>query len=182
MSKPDVITQYDRLSDGEHQLIQIIGALRIFEDKQSIFILDEPESHFNPEWRSEFVSLISKYVDTRTSEIIISTHSPFVVSACKSDRVLHFMKNEDGEITVNNVEGETYGASFDIILKSVFDLNVLIPQKPLDEIRKLVENEPESIEENELLLYKLSKFGDSFELNFKRNMLRKKFAERILEE
>lgn len=173
LNEPEVETLYDRLSDGEHQLMQVIGSLIMFADEQSLFILDEPESHFNPEWRMEFIELISKYVDVSNMDILISTHSPFVLSACKSERVLNFSKDEHGHVDINDVESETYGASFDSLLTSVFDLDVLISKKPLGEIRNiLLQYQNEEISP-ETAFQRLNKFGDSFELNYRRNQLRR---------
>jgi ABC-type cobalamin/Fe3+-siderophores transport system ATPase subunit len=180
--KPNVETLYDRLSDGEHQLIQIIAALTLFEDKQTLFILDEPESHFNPEWRIEFINLISQYVKSDNTEIMISTHSPFILSACASERVLHFDKNEMGNVLIGSVDLETYGASFDTLLTSVFDLDVLISKKPLQEIRSILNEYDTEAINDEAALDKLEPFGDSFELNFRRNKIRNKIAAKTLDD
>ncbi|WP_299978645.1 AAA family ATPase [uncultured Pseudoteredinibacter sp.] len=171
--EPNVETLYDRLSDGEHQLMQIIGSLIMFGEEESLFILDEPESHFNPEWRAEFLCLISKYTDLHNIELIISTHSPFVLSACKADRVLAFNKDEEGNVSVQSPGVETYGASFDSLLTSVFDLDVLISKKPKAEIERVIELQKlDQISRNEAL-ERLEIYGDSFELNFRRNQLRR---------
>jgi predicted ATPase len=178
--KLGIETLYDRLSDGEHQLIQVIGSLILFDHQQTLFILDEPESHFNPEWRMEFIELIDNYVNTKNIELLISTHSPFILSACESGRVLHFQKDEMGNIEIEGVDLKTYGASFDTLLTSVFDLDVLISKKPLQEIREILsEYDTEEISD-EAALDKLKPFGDSFELNFRRNKIRNKIAEKSI--
>jgi ABC-type multidrug transport system ATPase subunit len=173
LREPDVETLYDRLSDGEHQLMQIIGSLIMFDSEQSLFILDEPESHFNPEWRMEFIELINKYVNLENLDLIISTHSPFILSACKSDRVLDFKKDEGGNVTVNPVDVETYGASFDSLLTSVFDLDVLISKKPLGEIRQVLGTYDSGQLSEKDAIASLKSFGQSFELNYRRNKIRR---------
>jgi len=35
---------YKQLSDGEHQLLHITGALMLMEDPGTLFLLDEPET------------------------------------------------------------------------------------------------------------------------------------------
>ncbi|PMJ85397.1 AAA family ATPase, partial [Vibrio splendidus] len=178
LSNPNTVTLYDRLSDGEHQLIQIIGSLILFGSQQSLFILDEPESHFNPEWRIEFVDIISNYVDLSKLELIISTHSPFVLSACKSKRVLHFKKDQEGCVAIQSVgDRETYGSSFDSLLTSVFGLEVLISKRPLDEMRDVLSQYDKGALTNEKALKKLEKFGQSFELNYRRNKIRRTLDE-----
>ncbi|EGR3405962.1 hypothetical protein CGI04_16640 [Vibrio parahaemolyticus] len=178
LKDPHVITTYDRISDGEHQLIQIIGSLILFGDQQSLFILDEPESHFNPEWRIEFVDIINRYVGLSKLELIISTHSPFVLSACKSERVLHFQKNPDGCVAINSIRNkETYGSSFDSLLSSVFGLEVLISKRPLDEIREVLSQYDNGSLTSTTALEQLEKFGQSFELNYRRNKIRRELDE-----
>ena len=46
---------YVSLSDGEHQQALILGAYSMVKDTNAVFLLDEPESHFNPQWRVKFV-------------------------------------------------------------------------------------------------------------------------------
>ncbi len=175
---PNTVTLYDRLSDGEHQLIQIIGSLILFGSQQTLFILDEPESHFNPEWRIEFVDIINKYVDLSRLELIISTHSPFVLSACKSERVLHFKKNQQGCIAIQSLGNvETYGASFDSLLTSVFDLDVLISKKPLSELKEGLRAYDKGLMDEPETLKWLESYGDSFEVNFRRNQLKHKLSD-----
>ncbi|HIF9398953.1 TPA: AAA family ATPase [Photobacterium damselae] len=175
---PNTVTLYDRLSDGEHQLIQVIGSLILFGDQQSLFILDEPESHFNPEWRIEFVDIINKYVGLSNLELIISTHSPFVLSACKSERVLHFKKDPEGHVVINLIrDKETYGSSFDSLLSSVFGLEVLISKRPLDEIREVLSLYDNGDLTSAAALEQLEKFGQSFELNYRRNKIRRELDE-----
>lgn len=177
LNNPNTVTLYDRLSDGEHQLIQIIGSLILFGNQQSLFILDEPESHFNPEWRIEFVDIINKYVDLSQLELIVSTHSPFVLSACKSNRVLHFKKDQEGCVAIQSLSSvETYGASFDSLLASVFDLDVLISKKPLSELRAGLRAYDEGFMDELETLKWLESYGDSFEVNFRRNQLKHKLS------
>lgn len=166
------LTLYDRLSDGEHQLIQIVGSLMLFDKQESLFILDEPESHFNPEWRIEFIELLNQYVDLNNLELMISTHSPFLLSACKSKRVLHFKKDEQKNISISSPDIETYGSSFDSLLNSIFDLDVLISKKPLADIRGVLKNYDDGKISESDVLKQLESYGESFELNYRRNKIR----------
>ncbi|MCL1446541.1 AAA family ATPase, partial [Klebsiella quasipneumoniae] len=44
------------LSDGEHQLLHSLGLCLLFRETNSLFLLDEPETHFNPHWRASFIT------------------------------------------------------------------------------------------------------------------------------
>ena len=48
------------LSDGEHQLLHTLGLCLLFKNTQSLFLLDEPETHFNPDWRANFVTRLDQ--------------------------------------------------------------------------------------------------------------------------
>ncbi|MDP1927583.1 MAG: AAA family ATPase [Thiobacillus sp.] len=142
LTNPDVETLYDRLSDGEHQFAQILGALCLFGDRNTLFILDEPESHFNPHWRAEFVEITQRAIRSvnRNSGwpgIVISTHSPFVVSGCKKENVFKFARVAD-DVSVSHPADETYGASFDYLLSSLFDMDVLMATQARDELRNVL--------------------------------------------
>lgn len=123
VNSPLAEIKYIDLSDGEHQFIQIFSALLLFSGKDSIFLLDEPESHFNPAWRAKFVLILDELLDStqKSSEFLISTHSPYVVSACKSNNVTIF-KREGGKIRCKPPMRETYGGTFDFLLKELFEI------------------------------------------------------------
>ena len=176
LDEPNVTTTYDRLSDGEHQLIQLMCASNVDPKGNSLLILDEPESHFNPEWRSELLSIVEKYSDSELSELIVSTHSPFVVSACPADRMLHFQKS-GGNVKIERMSTETYGAAFDTLLKTVFNFGALISKKPLEEIRLLLKDDPRNVDERDNLLERLERFGESFELRIRKHQLRAMFED-----
>ena len=48
--------KYKNLSDGEHQLMHVLGSIILLNTSGSILLYDEPETHFNPDWRANFIS------------------------------------------------------------------------------------------------------------------------------
>jgi restriction system-associated AAA family ATPase len=44
------------LSDGEHQLLHSLGLCLLFRNTNCLFLMDEPETHFNPDWRANFIT------------------------------------------------------------------------------------------------------------------------------
>jgi predicted ATPase len=73
----------NKLSSGETQII-ILFALMAFEaDKNSIFIVDEPELSLHPKWQSEFMSSFLKLCPS-SSQVLVATHSPEIVAGRKS--------------------------------------------------------------------------------------------------
>lgn len=166
-------THYFNLSDGEHQFIQIFTAMVLFARKDSIFLLDEPESHFNPAWRAKFVLFMDELlcVEQKKSEFLISTHSPYLVSACRKKNVFKFSRNFEGKgVECEPLIDETFGASFDVLLRNLFDMKGLVAEVARSALQEVVQGEGSS-------QYKLQRlnddFGDSFEKRLLINMLEK---------
>jgi predicted ATPase len=125
---------FDDLSDGEAQLIQVLGAARIFKNKNTLFLLDEPETHLNPSWRTNFHRyLIHAMDDYDQAQVVLSTHSPFLISSLKKDNVFRFERSKS-RTEMSPVASETFGASFDVLIKKYFSLQSTISQTAVDEI------------------------------------------------
>lgn len=154
---------YLSFSDGEHQFLNVFGTILIINQDNCLFLLDEPETHFNPMWRRTFINVLEKITEGRKQDAFITTHSPFVVSDSKSEDVYIFKKIDDA-LLIENPNNETYGAAFDNILDMAFDIHIPISENSLNEIKELQnENDPEKINEE------LPNFGDSLEKTSLRN-------------
>ncbi|MBQ4851090.1 AAA family ATPase [Pseudoalteromonas sp. MMG012] len=131
---------YEELSDGESQLLQILAVIKLYTHENTLFLLDEPETHLNPAWRTSFHSYLTNALRGKNgktkSQALLSTHSPFMVSSLKRNNVYQFRRSDDGLIDMKVAQNETYGASFDVLIKDLFDLRSLISQSVIDEIRE----------------------------------------------
>ena len=155
--------EYIGLSDGQHQFVHTFGMMMMVDMDNVLFLLDEPETHFNPEWRSNFIKILNKITQGRKQEYIATTHSPFILSDSKSERIFIFKPN--GEIRHPKIE--TYGTSMEYLLAEAFDIPIPVSQASLDEIQELKKsNDPEAIEEG------LERFGDSIEKFYLRRRIR----------
>lgn len=121
------IIRYKQLSDGEHQLLHVIGTLRLMQESDVLFVLDEPETHFNPEWRAKMIHLI---VSEQTNfgnfqDHFITSHSPFIVSDCKPNNVYLFHRKADGLVvrTAHQKRINTFGTSVNILTEDIFNKN-----------------------------------------------------------
>lgn len=71
----------DDLSSGEQQLLTILGLLRLQRAQESLFLLDEPDAHFHPEWSRRWYSSVRTVLGThQKSQFITATHEPLLVS------------------------------------------------------------------------------------------------------
>lgn len=112
------------LSDGEHQLLHSLGLCLLFRDTNSLFLLDEPETHFNPDWRANFISRLRQCLPGDgefAQEMLITTHTPFLISDSKPDKVLVFAKDKaSGAVSISHPGYNTLGASINKITMNTF--------------------------------------------------------------
>ncbi|MNX84708.1 hypothetical protein D3C86_1165180 [compost metagenome] len=136
LSNGDSVASIDDLSDGEAQLLHTIGAVRLFGDTESLFIFDEPETHLNPSWRTRYHLDFEEAGGSLVSyQALISSHSPFLISSLSREAVYHF-ERVDGQSTMSSPSAETFGASFEVLIKKFFGLRSAISQTAIDEIRR----------------------------------------------
>lgn len=125
-SKQDVAEplMLKELSDGEHQLLHSLGLCLLFRNTNSLFLLDEPETHFNPDWRANFISRLRQCLPKdgdSAQEMLITTHTPFLISDSKPDKVLVFEKDKaTGTVSISQPDYNTLGASINKITMKTF--------------------------------------------------------------
>lgn len=91
------------LSEGEQQLLTVIGLVLLTGESDTLFLLDEPDTHLNPNWQRNYVKLLNKFnLDNTNSQIFVATHSPLIVQAAKEANIILFKKEEDSVVTDNN--------------------------------------------------------------------------------
>jgi len=150
-NKSEQEVDYVSLSDGEHQLAQLLGTASMVSFPNVLFLLDEPESHFNPRWRVEFIKTLKQLPTTgglrseqsavAQQECLITTHSPFVPSDMQRENVLIFKKeSESTQIEVRRPQIQTYGSKFDAILAECFNISPPISALPRDQVEELLKN------------------------------------------
>lgn len=165
-----------QLSDGEHQFIHTMAICLLLKEADSLLLLDEPETHFNPSWRSRFVSILddtlkaaymSDHVDMSTAnlgkEILITSHSPFIISDCQSNHVIILNKDEEDRVYAKHASElgiKTYGTSIGLLMSQIFDSNASIGKLSENAIQKVVE---EGGTKEEIKKRLNERFGDSVE-------------------
>ncbi|NLD51159.1 MAG: restriction system-associated AAA family ATPase, partial [Clostridiaceae bacterium] len=168
---------YRKFSDGEHQLMQTIGAVLLIDEPGTLFLMDEPETHFNPQWRSKFVSTLNKITENeaagRQQELILTTHSPFILSDCQTHNVFKF-ERKDGIVKAENPKVHTYGTSFSILYKEIFDKENTISDLAAENIERLKNESIETSEDIERIKDEVLELGESAEKFFLLSYLNKK--------
>jgi predicted ATP-binding protein involved in virulence len=118
----------EELSNGEQELITKAFSIYLSEIKDSIILIDEPESSLHPIWQSRITQLYQKIANQYNNQIILSTHSPHIVSAVYKEQIRVLIK-EDNHLSVISNFNRSYGAKVDQILLEIFRTNGLrIPE------------------------------------------------------
>lgn len=157
------------LSDGEHQLLHTIGLCLLYRHESAIFLLDEPETHLNPNWRASYISTLRAALEADEStskvmrEVLLTSHSPFIISDCRKENVLVFKKDDSNKVTCERPEFETFGASVNAITMKVFGQTETIGDYAMNTITDLRQR-LEAGEDPDLLIKEAGKkLGDSVE-------------------
>jgi len=156
------------LSDGEHQLLHSLGLCLLFRETNSLFLLDEPETHFNPDWRASFITRLRQCLPGRrdfAQEMLITTHTPFLISDSKPDKVLVFDKDKaTGAVSISHPHYNTLGASINKITMNTFGKRETIgghAQTLMEALRARFE---QGVEDKEALITEIhQQLGDSVE-------------------
>jgi len=188
---------FKELSEGEQQLLTVLGLLRFTKDDESLILLDEPDTHLNPLWKWKYMNLLEDVVQKpKTTQILMTTHDPLVIGGLTKEeiRIFQTLKGVDN----NGVEYqkiETFQPDFDpkglgvagILTSEFFNLPAAVDEETylaLNRKRELEvlnrENKLDESEKIELqrLVMSLSKIG--FE-KVQRDPLYEKFIHAVYE-
>ncbi|WP_317191645.1 AAA family ATPase [Fulvivirga sediminis] len=161
-----------QFSDGEHQLNEILGSLLMVEEDGCLFLLDEPDTHFNPKWRAKLIKLFN-YLSAkklnrqnlpevvRKHEILLTTHSPYVVSDSEKMDVYLFRRTKEGA-NIKNPEPQTYGASIGFLNEEIFGRDNSISEYSNFDLETL-KSSVQTLQDIEDAREKLFDFGESIE-------------------
>lgn len=110
---------FKELSEGEQQLLTVLGLLKFTKDEDSLILLDEPDTHLNPIWKWRYLEFLDKVVQRpKSTQIILNTHDPLVIGGLKKEEVRIFMTAVDGKLNVVPPEFDPRGLGVEGVLTS----------------------------------------------------------------
>jgi hypothetical protein len=140
-------------------------------------LLDEPETHFNRAWRAKFIKILNDSITASNSkglqnddfnlhllkDVLLTSHSPFIISDCLPNNVVLFEKDEKVETTAKKVSEldssfNTYGTSVKLILDRLFNYDQSIGDMSNSELEAINFeniNSKQDIEKKNLILRNL---------------------------
>ena len=119
---------FRELSEGEQQLLMVLGLLRFTKEKESLILLDEPDTHLNPFWSTEYLEILNDMVEDGTDNlnqeplgrhIIMATHDPLVIAGLERAQIQIFKRDEKADrCFAETPERSPKGMGFEGILTS----------------------------------------------------------------
>jgi restriction system-associated AAA family ATPase len=168
-------------SDGEQQFLHTIGICLMLKDRRTLLLLDEPETHFNPSWRAKFIKILNDSIYAGRlknlpngdfnvhllKDVILTSHSPFIISDCMPNNVIFFNRNKETELveakSAKELEFNTFGTSVETILDELFDYNQSIGDWSNEELLKIQFDSIKTEADKKELKKKLRVLGPSIE-------------------
>lgn len=166
---------FDRLSTGELEFVSTFANLYTVievaisnpEIDTILLLLDEPDTSFHPEWSRRYIRNLVLFLNEIEADrnvkfqIIISTHSPFIVSDVPKEHIncIRVVNGHDG--TQRTVHQATFGlmSNFYDIIKSDFFIDTPIGEHAktifsnlLQEITDLKEYNKERIDQMSMII------------------------------
>lgn len=114
---------FSQLSEGEQQLLTVLGLMRFTHEDESLFLLDEPDTHLNPIWKLRYFDEIEKVVKLQDdsakghSQLIVTTHDPMMVGSLKREQV-KILRKQAGRSVVDVPDVNPQGMGVAGLLKS----------------------------------------------------------------
>lgn len=112
---------FKELSEGEQQLLTVLGLMRFTKESDTLFLLDEPDTHLNPLWKWRYIELMEGVVDRdSTSQVIMTTHDPLVIGSLEKEEVRIFKTDDKMKIFAQEPEFDPKGLGVEGVLTSEF--------------------------------------------------------------
>ncbi len=100
-NKAQVPITFHQLSEGEQQLLMVLGLMRFTKSHQSLVLLDEPDTHLNPHWSVDYLKDLSRVMsdnalestEQQTSQILMASHDPLVIASLLKEQI-HLLKRD----------------------------------------------------------------------------------------
>ncbi|WP_269367665.1 AAA family ATPase [Sulfitobacter sp. G21635-S1] len=147
---------FHEISDGEKQLLSVLGLMRFTGRDESLFLLDEPDTHLNPAWKWDYLPLVREVAQgNRESHIIMTSHDPLTMGGLKASQVQVMYRDDGNKLVARPPDVEPRGLGFTSILTQIFGLPTTVDpntQEKLDKRNALLRLENRSkAQERDLL-------------------------------
>ena len=170
------------LSSGETAMLnlyskfyQIYQSIKYSEKRDVLLLIDEADAYFHPQWQKDYVKdvldVAKQIFEGFDVQIILSTHSPIMLSDIPKQNVLYLKKEKDAgtKVVPREERQETFGANIFSLFKDTFFLEGSgigsFAEDKLEELLRVIRSLRENQESNtspEEILRRIQCIGDPF--------------------
>jgi len=134
---------FTQLSEGELQMLTVLGLMRITREDHCLFLLDEPDTHLNPIWKLRYFDDIEGVLNQDgqnltqgASQVVITTHDPMMIGSLMREQV-HILRREGDDTVVQSPYEHPQGMGVAGLLKSeLFGLPSTLDPQTLDDLQR----------------------------------------------
>ena len=128
VSKGEDSVRCSDMSEGQRQLIKMLGMLGVCKKEDCLVLMDEPDAHMNPMWKYDIKNTIdSSLKEATNAQALIATHDPLVINGVDKENIRIFtynemLKKENGYHVTKVIEPteDTQGMGVDGLLQSEY--------------------------------------------------------------
>ncbi|EPS7818930.1 AAA family ATPase [Acinetobacter baumannii] len=120
---------FQELSEGEQQLLTVLGLLKFTAGEESLFLLDEPDTHLNPKWSVDYIKYLKMFIsndqsdEDQTSHIVLTTHNPIAIAELEKQQIQILHRKDDQKIYADQPDQDPKGMGYaGIITSDMFGL------------------------------------------------------------
>lgn len=136
-SSKDALT-FRELSEGEQQLLTVLGLLKFTGGTDSLFLLDEPDTHLNPAWAAKYLKFVREFVpDHQASHLLMVTHHPLAIAELEKEQIQVMKRDGSHQVHATEPAESPRGMGYAGILTSdMFGLQTTLDQPTEDLVRE----------------------------------------------
>ena len=154
------------LSEGERQLLTVLGLMKFTRDDESLFLLDEPDTHLNPRWKLSYFDQIEKILDHKvegsnlsawqTSQVVLTTHDPIMLTSLYAEQIRVLTESQEFGKQSQIPEEDPINMGVEAIIQSgLYGIRTSLDkeiQKKIDLRNRLLSMQPEGANPPEELI------------------------------
>jgi predicted ATPase len=163
---------FHEISDGEKQLLSVLGMMRFAAHNESLFLLDEPDTHLNPAWKWNYLNFIKQVAGRNENcHVILTSHDPLTIAGLEKTQVQVLYRDAEGRVNASQPVVDPKGLGVSGVLRQVFGMATTLDpetQKTVEKRNTLLSLERrDEVQERELV--KLNQELDEFGLSYQSN-------------
>ncbi|NTX49668.1 AAA family ATPase [Burkholderia cepacia] len=132
---------FTQLSEGEMQMLTVLGLMRITREDHCLFLLDEPDTHLNPLWKLRLFDDIKDAMANEAglgasgeSQVLLTTHDPILLGSLQREQV-HILRRGPDRTVVDVPDENPRGMGVAGLLKSeLFGLSSTLDQRTIEDL------------------------------------------------